>query len=111
MKRSNYTNKDTYKTIEVTKLEMQFLNALVKCLYAEAGFSDVDIKDISKEMKIRIPEAKGVMGSLVKKGLIEEPNSDFAGIIYLSYCAYNLHERWMEESNGFGVEQVKIVVK
>ena len=99
------------KTIEVTNLEMQFLNALVNGLYAEAGFSDVDIEDIAKEMKVRIPEAKGVMGSLVKKGLLDPPDVDFGSIIFLAEQAYNLHPRWMEQSNGFGTEQVNIVVK
>jgi DNA replication protein DnaD len=99
------------KTIEVTKLEMQFLTTLVNLLNAEAGFSDVEIAEMAEEMNIRVPEAKGVMGSLVKKGLLEEPDADFGGIIYLANRAYNLHERWMEESNGFGVEQVSIIEK
>ena len=99
------------KTIEVTELEMVFLNTLVNELYAEAGFSDVDIAEIARPMKLSINQAKGVMGSLVKKGLLDEPDANFEGIIYLANCAYNLHPRWMEETKGFLTEQVNIVAK
>lgn len=96
--------------ITVSNKEMKFLNTLVNLLYAEPGFSDVDISDIAKEMKMRLPEVKGLMGSLVKKGLLEEPDSNFPGLIYLASCAYNLHERWMRES-ACGVKQVTVVEK
>jgi hypothetical protein len=95
------------KTVNVTKSEMEFLNTLVSMLYAEPHFSDVDIRDIATKMKVKLPTAKGIMGSLVKKELIYSTD-DFGGIIYLSESAWSIHPQWAEYARET-IEQFEIV--
>ncbi len=97
------------KTIKVTELEMKFVTTLIDSLYAEAGFSDVGIDEIAQIMKVACPVAKGVMGSLVKKGIVDAGDDEFP-VVNLHTRVYHLHKRWWEESGGFGMPQVALKV-
>jgi len=84
--------------IELTQLEAQVLKSLINQLYAEAGFSDVDAKDIANDTKVSIKSVRGALGSLVKKDVITIDNNG-AGyeIIYLNRSHYYLHPEWSKE--------------
>ena len=101
------------KKITVTNLEMQFLTTLVKSLYAEPHFSDVEMVEIAQIMKITKSTAKGVLGSLVKKGIVYTDDDDFAGIVYLHDSAWEcLHPEWYKAAKEWNYklsEQAQIV--
>jgi predicted transcriptional regulator len=88
--------------IELTQLETQVLKSLISKLYAEAGFSDVDAKDIANDINVSIKSVRGALGSLVKKRIIdiESTNTSCAEqyeLIYLSPAHYYLHPEWKNE--------------
>lgn len=74
----------------LTQMEKQVLTALIDGLYAEAGFSDVDAKDLSNEKEIPMKVIRGVLGSLVKKNIIWIDNDAEYQIIYLMSDYYGL---------------------
>ena len=84
--------------LSLTPLETQVLECLIDNLYAEPGFSDVDANDISEQTKIPTTSIRGVLSSLVKKGIIQldENDSKFV-IIYLMEQFWYLHPIWKEE--------------
>jgi predicted transcriptional regulator len=88
----------TENMITLTQLEAQVLKSLINNLYAEAGFSDVDAKDIANDINVGIKSVRGALGSLVKKNIISIDNNG-AGyeIIYLSEAHYYLHPEWSKE--------------
>ena len=90
--------KMTENMITLTQLEAQVLKSLINNLYAEAGFSDVDAKDIANDINVGIKSVRGALGSLVKKNIISIDNNG-AGyeIIYLSEAHYYLHPEWSKE--------------
>ena len=98
------------KKVVVTKNEKQFIDTLISMLYAEPGYSDVDVTDLAKKMKCGVGTVKGIMGSLVKKELIDEPDSDFGGIIYLANSLYHYHPEW-KGAKWINVEDVELNVK
>jgi predicted transcriptional regulator len=84
--------------IELTQLEAQVLKNLIDNLYAEAGFSDVDARDIADNIKVNIKSVRGALGSLVKKGIVTiENNGAGFDIIYLNPAHYYLHPSWSKE--------------
>jgi predicted transcriptional regulator len=84
--------------IELTQLEAQTLKNLIDNLYAEAGFSDVDARDIADNIKVNIKSVRGALGSLVKKGIVTiENNGAGFDIIYLNPAHYYLHPSWSKE--------------
>jgi len=100
------------KKVNVTRNEKQFIDTLISLLYAEAGFSDVDVTDMSRKMKAPVPTVKGVMGSLVKKGLVNTYDDDgFEGIIYLDESLYHYHPTWKGETWNVNVEDVELVTE
>jgi hypothetical protein len=64
-------------------------------LYAEPGFSDVDVNDMAQAMKIKVTTAKGVLGSLVKKRVLftDKCGSEY-DLIYLDDTYWDLHPKW-----------------
>jgi len=101
------------KNVEITPKEKQFIDSLIRQLYAEPGFSDVDVKDMSKDTGMSIDSCKGVLGSLVFKKLVFTYNMECGrginhDLIYLAECIYDYHKEW----KGFShVEQVNLTVK
>jgi transcription initiation factor IIE alpha subunit len=89
--------------IELTELETKTLNTFVSCLYAEPGFSDVDANDLSEELGISTKIIRGVLGSLVKKGLVTiDNNGQGYDIIYLNTPYwYLVNENWAEEAKEY----------
>jgi len=101
--------KNEIQNLGLTEMESQCLQALIDNLYAEAGFSDVDAKDISNITKIPIKSVRGVLANLVKKGLvdIDDPGCGFQ-IIYLRPEWYQLHsQEWVEEISHWYGEDFK----
>ena len=88
--------------LNLTELESLTLTAFIRGLYAEPGFSDVDVNDLSSILEIPTKVLRGVLGSLVKKGIIFiDENSGGCGydIIYMreSYW-YLVNEEWAAEA-------------
>lgn len=97
--------------IKLTQLEAQVLKSLINGLYAEAGFSDVDAKDIASDIKVDIKSVRGALGSLVKKGIVFIESADSYGaeqfeIIYLHSDHYYLHPEWKNEKTWLPEEMV-----
>jgi predicted DNA-binding transcriptional regulator len=88
--------------LNLTELESKTLTAFIGGLYAEPGFSDVDVNDLSKELEISTKVLRGVLGSLVKKGIVFIDAAQWVGgydIIYL--CErywYLVNEEWASEA-------------
>jgi hypothetical protein len=87
--------------LNLTELETKTLTTFIGGLYAEPGFSDVDVNDLSSELGIPTKVLRGALGSLVKKNIVfvDENNSGYA-IIYLNKPYWGLvNESWAEEAN------------
>ena len=87
--------------LNLTELESKTLTAFIGGLYAEPGFSDVDVNDLSSELGISTKVLRGALGSLVKKDIVfvDENNSGY-DIIYLNKPYWGLvNESWAEEAN------------
>jgi hypothetical protein len=54
----------------LTDLEKIVLTTIAEGMYAEVGFSDVTIEDVVIESKLDSKIVRGVISSLIKKGLI-----------------------------------------
>jgi sugar-specific transcriptional regulator TrmB len=84
----------------LTSLELKVLTSLIHMLYAEAGFTDVDANDLSRESGIPIKQIRGVISSLVKKNIIFVDESDGPTkywLIHLRREYWNLHSEWIKE--------------
>ncbi len=93
----------TNKT-EFTELETQVLDALIENLYAEPGFSDVDANDLAEATGIPTKQVRGVLSSLIKKGVVTLDRTDNWGaenyvIVYLNESYWHLHPEWKNEIN------------
>jgi DNA-binding MarR family transcriptional regulator len=87
--------------LNLTILETNTLKTLIGGLYAEPGYSDVDVKDISSELGIDTKIIRGALGSLVKKGIVEVYTNDSGyDIIYLRTEYWGLvNEHWDMAAN------------
>ena len=87
--------------LNLTELETKTLTTFIGGLYAEPGFSDVDVNDLSSELGISTKVLRGALGSLVKKGVVFVDESDSGyDIIYLNKSYWSLvNESWAEEAN------------
>ena len=92
------------ETLGLTPLETQALEALIDGLYAEPGFSDVDANDIAAVTGTPTKTLRGVLSSLVKRGIIAMVPTDTYGapeqyvIIYLCEAYWGLHPVWKNET-------------
>jgi hypothetical protein len=91
--------------VELTSRENKMINALVSLLYAEPGFSDIEVADLAKATKMKQEEVKGLIVSLTKKELVftADAHEHVGGtkgldLIYLAPIAWSLHPSWKEES-------------
>jgi DNA-binding GntR family transcriptional regulator len=83
--------------LNLTPLETQVVTALIEGLYAEPGYSDVDAKDIAKELGISTKIIRGALGSLVKKRIVDLDDNGEYVIIYLMREYWGLvNENWEE---------------
>jgi DNA-binding transcriptional regulator LsrR (DeoR family) len=87
--------------LNLTELETKTLSTYVSCLYAEPGFSDVDVKDLSEVTGISTKSIRGALGSLVKKGVVTVNTNDSGyDIIDLNVRYWHLvNESWAEEAD------------
>lgn len=89
--------------IELTALEQQVLEAYISGLYAEPGFSDVDVNDLAAMTKISTKTIRGVLSSLVKKGIVSV-NDNGAGYQIIDLHVEHWHlvnENWAQEAKFF----------
>lgn len=88
----------TINDLNLTEMERKALQALIDGLYAEPGYSDMVAEDIEAETGIPGKKLRGVLSSLVRKGIISIPEQDINGeevaIIYLRDDYYYLHPEW-----------------
>ena len=101
MREKQFKHKDmNYLELNLTELESLTLTAFIGGLYAEPGFSDVDVNDLSKELSISTKVLRGVLGSLVKKGIVSiEENGGGYDIIHMrEKYWYLVNEDWASEA-------------
>jgi DNA-binding MarR family transcriptional regulator len=101
--------------LNLTPHQNHFLSVLMNYLYGEEGYSNVEVSEISQSMGIPLPQSKGILGSLVKRGILttftEDVNGEFYEFIHLHPNYYHLHPQWkVERLNGWsknfwGVEE------
>ena len=91
----------TINELNLTELETKTLTTFIGGLYAEPGFSDVDVNDLSSELGISTKVLRGALGSLVKKGFVTINTNDSGyDIIDLNKKYwYLVNESWAEEAN------------
>lgn len=84
--------------LKFTALETRAMESLIDGLYAEPGFSDVDAHDLSRQTGISTKSIRGVLASLVKKGIIfiETGGNEEYELIYLNDGYHYLHPEWKE---------------
>ena len=82
----------------LTVLEKQTLQAIIDGLYAEPGFSDIDVNDLVRPVGKSSRVLRGVLSSLIKKGYIyiDDPDAGYQ-LIYLSESKYYLHYEWKND--------------
>lgn len=86
------------KTItNLTELETKVLTALADAMYNELGFSDYGFAELSDELELSKKVLRGVVASLVKKGLASVETED-TDIIYLEGDAQGLVKHWLENN-------------
>jgi predicted transcriptional regulator len=86
--------------LQLTSMETQVMESLINNLYAEPGFSDVDAHDLSRQTRIATKSIRGVLSSLVKKGIVTIDNNCGNGeyeLIYLNESHWYLHPEWKTE--------------
>ena len=106
------------KTITVTKLEKQVLEALASGMYAELGYSDMGIVEVAEETGLDRKVLRGVAGSLQKKGLISIDDRESEGyknqmdmhIWYLTSETQGLVDKWVGQSEWYNPEPVQKVL-
>ena len=105
---ANQFDQDGINKLNLTSMETEVLTNFINELYAEPGYSDVGVADLTTA-NIPMKSIKGVVGSLVKKGIISvDEVGASCPIVYLSYDYYYLHsESWAEEANERLNEQSK----
>lgn len=84
--------------LQLTAMETKVMEAFINGLYAEPGFSDVDAHDLTRDTGIPTRSIRGVLSSLVQKGIISI-DGNYAGyqIIYLREDYWYLHPEWKTE--------------
>jgi hypothetical protein len=102
------------KTIQVTKLEKQVLEALASGMYAELGYSDMGIAEVAEDTGLDRKVLRGVAGSLEKKGLIFIDDRESEGyknkmdmhIWYLTPETQGLVDKWVGQTEWYNPEPV-----
>ena len=86
---------DKLQDLHLTESETIALTSIIGNLYAEEGYSDIDVNDISRDTNIPTKSLRGTLSSLVKKGIIilDENDSKYV-IIYLAEQFWYLHPTW-----------------
>lgn len=93
------TIKPEIKALNLTPMEEFCLQVIIDGLYAEMGFSDVDARDVADLTGINIKSVRGVLSSLIKKGIIYiDDNGAGYQIIYLYPSFYYIHsQEWVDD--------------
>ncbi|MDF2534197.1 MAG: hypothetical protein K0R18_354 [Bacillales bacterium] len=81
----------------LTEMEAKVMNYLMTDgYYAEYSFSDIEVRDIADQTEIDIKSAKGVVGSLVKKGYlyVSDREGEIPPIVYANLKGYELSDEF-----------------
>ena len=78
----------------LTELEQKVMDCLLGKLDAEPGFSDVGSSEIADATEIKMKALRGVLSSLIKKGMIFVDESSDLSIVHLDKKFYHLHPKW-----------------
>lgn len=89
----------TTAQVKLTDLETTCVTTLVALLVNEPGFSDVSTKDLAKATGIPTKSIRGVVGSLVKKGIFWVDDSCGVEIVYLQEQHWHFHPKWNGRSS------------
>ena len=75
---------------KLTELESKAMTAISELTYAEYGFSDFGVDDVSKKINEPTTRVRGIASSLIQKGLIrvEESPCGKYELIYLQNEGY-----------------------
>jgi hypothetical protein len=105
------------KTIKVTQLEKQVLQALADEMYAECGYSDAGLGEVVKGSGLSVNVVRGVQSSLIKKGLIDvwdrvgdcgvNHSDPYTHIWYLTEHTKGLVPSWVSKESY--VEAVELI--
>lgn len=110
---------DEEDVIEITLLENLVLICLGNSMYAELGFSDTGFEDLLLSSNLEKNVLKGVIGSLIKKGLIAEDRREDEGykrdswmwVYYLTKDTQWFAKKWRSELLESGLKEVKFKIK
>jgi len=105
----------TLKDLKLTENQNSFLLALIASLYAEPNFTDVSVKTLSEKMGISVNKTKGILGTLVTRGIVETETfessktkmvgkkitfvTEKTELIILAYDYWHLHPIWKNAIN------------
>ena len=84
----------TVANAKLTDLENTCVRSLVALLDGEKGFSDVSTKDLARATGISTKSIRGVVGSLVKKGVFWVDDSCGIEVVYLQEQHWCFHPKW-----------------
>lgn len=95
---------ENIKDLNLTKMEHLVLRNIILNLYAEAGFTDLEASDLTKNLLMEMKVLRGVISSLVQKGYISvdefESSSVKRNFICLREEFYHLHPLWRTAVKG-----------
>lgn len=106
-------NNDNQKRVleSLTEKEKIVLESIVDNLYAEYGFTDIDIDDIEVNTELKPKIARGVIGSLVKKGVINvyehDANFQKQEFYIITDDFLFLHPEWEAEKREITLDRLK----
>ena len=81
----------------LTLLQRQVLNSIIDGLYAEPCHSEVTAESISKNTGISTKSIRGVIASLIKRGIINVQIEDKQSYVHLNMEYWHLHPNWSKE--------------
>jgi len=90
--------------LNLTELETKTLTSFIDGLYAEPGYSDVDVNDIAHDINVSTKSIRGALGSLVKKGIVTiDTNDSGYDIINLNVTYWGLvnKDSWKEAAKEY----------
>jgi len=88
---------------QLTELEGRAIDWIlaVGFWHGEIGFSDITFEDLANGIEVSINTAKGIIGSLSKKGYVWTDNSAGIHVIYVTRKTYELDDnyetKWKEQ--------------
>lgn len=93
------TKEEQIKTIGLLpEVSLRVYKAILDGLYAEPGFSDLEVVDVARETDLGVLTVKGAVGYLVKVGLVETEDADVNFVKYEFLHAPAHDQEWKDEA-------------